>query len=465
MYEPALFTHTLHTLLHTLTTTAALLPASTHLSFAPSPALTPPTSAAHHTLISTAETLLALLNPIHGLHLFTRQDTTLAALHAALDLHLFTHVPPPPATISLTALATACHAPERTLSRLLRALIAQFIFTSPAAGIYTHTARSWYLATSAGARDLAYFSVSHLPIAAALPQHLADTGYADPQPGAPLAFNTAMNTTLPFWECIAAQPDAVARFGRAMEYTQQLNRPPLQELYPWMSIRGTVVDVGGGFAQVPRALYEHFGKDALEGVRFVVQDLPGVIAEGESRWPKDLPAIEWMPVDFLRAPQPVRGAAVYWLRHILHDWSDTDAAQILKGVIAAMGKHSRLLICDKVLPDVAQAGGGVLPNLDLLMMMCVGGVERTRSQWEALVEGAGGRIVKIWGQAEECQGGDEGDGGDGAGSGWGADVVEVVKVVEGGGKETEEDASQETVEYVVKETEEACEKGLEELSL
>lgn len=46
--------------------------------------------------------------------------------------------------------------------------------------------------------------------------------------------------------------------------------------------------------------------------------------------------------------QPVLNAAVYFLRVVIHDWSDEDAAQILRHLRNAAGPLSKLVIFDSL---------------------------------------------------------------------------------------------------------------------
>lgn len=48
--------------------------------------------------------------------------------------------------------------------------------------------------------------------------------------------------------------------------------------------------------------------------------------------------------------QPVKGAEIYLLRTIIHDWPDEEAISILRRLVAAMEPHSHLVIMDVVLP-------------------------------------------------------------------------------------------------------------------
>ena len=104
----------------------------------------------------------------------------------------------------------------------------------------------------------------------------------------------------------------------------------------------TVVDVGGSHGSQSIALASAFPK-----LSCVVQDRAEVVqralARGKGR-------VTFMEHDFFEE-QPVRGAAVYVLRWILHDWSDGYAIRILRALGPAMGEGSKVLICEAVLPE------------------------------------------------------------------------------------------------------------------
>ncbi|KAI1779177.1 S-adenosyl-L-methionine-dependent methyltransferase [Hypoxylon cercidicola] len=111
-------------------------------------------------------------------------------------------------------------------------------------------------------------------------------------------------------------------------------------------------------------------------------------------------------------PNPVRGADVYWLRAILHDWSDDYCIGILKSIKESMGPKSRILICDPVMnttfgcPEIRAAPSPLLSNYgyhgryyhnrDLGLMATMNGIERTPAELKELFEKAGLRLVKFW---------------------------------------------------------------------
>lgn len=67
-----------------------------------------------------------------------------------------------------------------------------------------------------------------------------------------------------------------------------------------------------------------------------------------------------------------------------------------------MSSESTLLIGEMVIPDKAGANKYVY-HLDIIMLL-IGGKERTKTEWNELVDGAGLKILKIWGKkgADQC---------------------------------------------------------------
>ena len=94
--------------------------------------------------------------------------------------------------------------------------------------------------------------------------------------------------------------------------------------------------------------------------------------------------------------QPVRGADVYLLRMILHDWPDAEAVEILRKTIAAMdNESSRLLIMDTVLPmpgSVPVSIERILRVRDLFMAQTFNSKERDLGDWKTLFATADPRL-------------------------------------------------------------------------
>jgi O-methyltransferase domain len=106
-----------------------------------------------------------------------------------------------------------------------------------------------------------------------------------------------------------------------------------------------IVDVGGGVGGFSLQLSQHH-----PNIRFVIQDRAPVLQQAETVvWPAENALalkegrVKFTPHDFFDE-NPVKNADVYWLRYIIHDWSDEFCVKILSAIRKSMGTRSRLLI-------------------------------------------------------------------------------------------------------------------------
>lgn len=94
----------------------------------------------------------------------------------------------------------------------------------------------------------------------------------------------------------------------------------------------------------------------------------------------------------------MKGAAAFFMKHILHDWSDSYAIKILRQIVPAMtpGK-SRLLIMEAVVPSSGTKAPmpvhRLFSALDLQMFSMLNAKERTAEDWAALLKSADERLV------------------------------------------------------------------------
>jgi hypothetical protein len=137
----------------------------------------------------------------------------------------------------------------------------------------------------------------------------------------------------------------------------------------------TVVDVGGGDGALLMALLAR--RPDLRGVLF---DQPSALhgataADGR---------LTRVPGDFFACVPG--GHEVYVLSHILHDWPDERARQILRRIAAAMTAESVLIIMENLNSDPPVP---LIAYLDVLMLAAWDGRERTLPQYESLLAGAG----------------------------------------------------------------------------
>ncbi|KAE8391474.1 S-adenosyl-L-methionine-dependent methyltransferase [Aspergillus alliaceus] len=218
--------------------------------------------------------------------------------------------------------------------------------------------------------------------------------FAD-EPDAITLFKFAHGTDVIFG-LLEKNPEQKQAFDDYMAARRVGNLPQWFEIYPAAEkfanahrdpSSSLMVDVGGGPGQELIRFKEKYPDTPG---RLILQDLPLTLQRIEK-----LPdGIEAMEYDFF-TPQPVKGARAYFLRDVLHNWSDAKSAQILSRVVEAMDpEYSTLLIDDYVLPDTGADLRAA--EMDILMWLHTAGLERTVSQWKALFGKVGLELVQIW---------------------------------------------------------------------
>lgn len=166
-----------------------------------------------------------------------------------------------------------------------------------------------------------------------------------------------------FEELSEHSPERRQRYSEAMSWMNA--GPGLEPKYvvdqPLWSSAKTVVDVGGAHGDVSIALAQRYST-----IRCIVQDRAEVAAEGQRRLSeKHLaldPRVTFTAHDFF-TDQPLRDVDVFYLRWILHDWSDAYAARILRGLIPALTPRSRVVVNEMILPEP----GAVSPYRERLL--------------------------------------------------------------------------------------------------
>jgi O-methyltransferase domain len=80
---------------------------------------------------------------------------------------------------------------------------------------------------------------------------------------------------------------------------------------------------------------------------------------------------------------------------VLHDWDDEEAIAILRNVRRAIPAGGRVLIAERVLPELAGAEHARSLIVDVLMMVVTGGRERTESEFRELLDAAGFELSRL----------------------------------------------------------------------
>lgn len=147
-----------------------------------------------------------------------------------------------------------------------------------------------------------------------------------------------------------------------------------------------IIDIGGGHG---RLLSKMLGKNTT--ARGTLFDMPNVIAESNATVLPHADRVTKVGGDFFRAVPA--GGDLYTLKFIIHDWADAESLAIFKSIRAAMAPGAKVALVEIVLPDSNEPHFGKFMDVNMLVM--TGGMERTRSEYEKLLAGAGLKVTRI----------------------------------------------------------------------
>jgi hypothetical protein len=145
----------------------------------------------------------------------------------------------------------------------------------------------------------------------------------------------------------------------------------------------TIADVGGGNGHMLRSILT--ATPTLHGVLF---DLPHVIEQASVTASSRL---QFHSGNFFEDALPICDA--YLMMQILHDWSDQESVQILKAIRSSAQPHSKLLLAEWLLPEESEQNWTLF--IDLMMLGYLTGRERTKPEFEKLLEGSGFRLDRV----------------------------------------------------------------------
>ncbi|MCJ1233940.1 hypothetical protein MMC14_001898 [Varicellaria rhodocarpa] len=384
-----------------------------------------PVEVKHHLARAANKLLLQQVgNPEDAIFRVAFGGNAQAALRAALEMGVFEIFEEEGRDeAGVDELAESVGAESVLVARIMRALSAVGFFRQTINGRYALNRVSRRFTNSSFRTLINGMSGVFSHYLPSLPEYLASISFCNPSNPQKSLFRYATGIDANFFEWLHDQPKQFAQFSAAMAVSSTrsdgLAQMTISHLLPAENAASypseaddpvqqvLLVDVGGGRGQIIDNVRKK--RPELRG-RMIVQDLPREI---EGREPCE--GVECMAHDFF-TPQPIMGAYIYLLRHILHDWPDAACRSILTRIVPVMRRdHSRIIIIDAVLPGTdaharlpsanvnADTSPSVFWSLLDIGMMTLGGMERTVAQWQALVESVEGLRV---GRVEERGGRD-----------------------------------------------------------
>jgi SAM-dependent methyltransferase len=182
----------------------------------------------------------------------------------------------------------------------------------------------------------------------------------------------------PFWEDMDANPEIAAAFDDLMGPAGHGAPDPEVLIDPadWNSIQ-TVVDVGGGAGYLLAAILAKHPH-----LRGTLVDLPRTVTKSAEVFQRAGVADRATAVgQSFFDPLPA-GADLYLLKSILSDWPDPEAKALLARCADAARPNGRLVLVNGVTPHEHAAP-------ELLMLVLVGGQDRTLAEFRELAGEAG----------------------------------------------------------------------------
>ncbi|SFP29272.1 MULTISPECIES: methyltransferase [Actinomadura] len=256
-------------------------------------------------------------------------------------------------------LAARVSAHPGAVRRLLRALSAFDVFAADADGAFRLTPLGATLCEDApgSARPTALLLGGPVGTAWTRLGHTARTGGS--------AFTDAFGTG--FFEHLTGEPELNATFDRSQAEGLRVELDEVFGAVDFTPYR-RIVDVGGGDGELLARLLE-----GVPGAHGRLLDLPGTVARAAGRLAARGLAGRCSLVAgdfFAEVPS---GGDLYLLSHVLHDWDDERAVDILRVCRTAMPPDATLMVID-LLPDGGTDDSSrFAAGMDLYLMSLFGG--------------------------------------------------------------------------------------------
>jgi len=339
---------------------------------------------------SSTELLTALTTPpasfVRTLQL---RHYDLVAYQIALEFDLFTAIPIGQ-TATLSAIANHSGLDCDRAGRTLRLLALHGVFRETEEDTFGHTPHSRLIAQDESIRSALAIQMCEMYQAASSTADAIHSSIKHSKNTSPFAARFGVS----IYDYYQQHPEKADRFGLGMKGAMKLDKESLVDLqncYPWAQFAGgTVVDVGGGTGHVSRFL----AKD-LPSVSFAVQDIliPPTLENTAN--------VEFRQHDFFQPQRSRPDAKAFLLRHVLHNYNDTDCIRILSALVPALEAQGAsaspiLLINEGVVPEFGEWSARdlhlTIRRGDLCMMVTLSAQERTRKQFQTLLSAADPRL-------------------------------------------------------------------------
>ncbi|XP_076927660.1 desmethylxanthohumol 6'-O-methyltransferase-like [Bidens hawaiensis] len=181
------------------------------------------------------------------------------------------------------------------------------------------------------------------------------------------------------WDLYSQNPQVNRSFNEAMVCSARLEIDTILSKYDFGSLKGTLVDVGGGIGATLNEIVTKYPH--LKGINF---DLPHVISSAPS-----YEGITHVGGDMFTS---IPHAESFFIKSTLHNWGDDKCVQILKNCRESITERTgKVIIADNIIiPGGDDVFDDARINQDIIMLaLFAGGRERTEVDWKRILKEAG----------------------------------------------------------------------------
>ncbi|KAL4961291.1 S-adenosyl-L-methionine-dependent methyltransferase [Aspergillus stella-maris] len=360
--------------------------------------LDPATPASRADIVGKCQSVITALKPPEVVIAdMLSSQTTLSCLVSLNNIGTFEKLSDSEEPLTASQLAQLCAADEELIVRLMRVATAGGFVSETGPRSYSATAVTRALSTQiyvSGLRWVHFMSRT----TDCLPDYFKEIQHKHPTSNGKTAFNYHFKTSLGPFEWMARENGEIQRdfiqfmANRSAGQAWSTYWDAKHRIFDGVEINPDaplLVDIGGGVGQdlhlVKKALgHVSKGQLVVEDQASTLENIPEGVYD---------PDFVYQAHDFF-TPQPIKGARIYQMKAVMHDWSDDRAVEILRHTAASMKPgYSKVWIIDRVLPETG--ANKMSAWQDICMMATLGGLERTREQFKQLLSQAGLIITDV----------------------------------------------------------------------
>ena len=181
------------------------------------------------------------------------------------------------------------------------------------------------------------------------------------------------------FEYLVERPSRFAIFNRQMDSFTRRDIAAVLEKIDFSSF-ATIADVGCGSGVLSMEIAKRYPSCLVFAFDLASEGLRGL---------RDCPGIQVVEGDFFEVPLP--SAELTILSNILHDWSDSAASEILASVRRSAAPGAHLFIIEGLVDSSEEK----VDLVGLGMAVMTGGRQRSRAQYEALLQVVGFEVSDV----------------------------------------------------------------------